>query len=348
MKKILLVDDDPYIRSAISQKLKEEDYLVIEASNGVEAFEKMLTYFFNLVILDINMPKMNGIETIKALKKVNINIPIIVISGTRSKEIIKKAITEGASTCLKKPFEFSTLIHIVRQIIEENAENTKRYFLDEAKFKAIMENPIKVPLHEFENMEQKDIAKKIIIIGASAGGPKILKYIISNLKDIKDNAVIVIQHIPDSYAKPFIQHLKESATLPLKEASNEEIIKSGIIYVAKAGYHLKIDYLENTPIFKLDDSPPIHSMKPAIDPTMISAAKIFKQNTFGIILSGMGRDGTEGAKAIKDYGGKIITQNEETSLIFGMPGNIVTLNIADKTLPPFEIVKEIERWVKFN
>ena len=344
MKRILLVDDDPYIREAIAQKLKEEDYFVVEAANGIEAFEKMLIYYFNLVILDINMPKMNGIETIKALKKVNIHIPIIVITGTRNKEILKKVITEGATTCLKKPFKFSMLVHIIRQIIEQTESKKRTYYFDKEKFENLLKNPPKVELAEIQQKAQQENAKKLIIIGASAGGPKILKYIISNITHLECTAVIIIQHIPDSYVYSFIQHLKESAALPLKEAENESIIKSGTIYVAKAGYHLLIDYKNNNPIFKYDNSPPLFSMKPAIDPTMTSASKVFQKNTMAIILSGLGRDGTEGAKAIKNFGGKIIVQDEETSLVFGMPGNILSLQIAEKSLPPKEIITEIQKW----
>ena len=142
-----------------------------------------------------------------------------------------------------------------------------------------------------------------------------------------------------------ITHLKNSSVLPLKEAEQNEILKKGVIYVARGGYHMTFQKdLSGNPVIAFDDSPPVFSMKPAINPTMKSGAQIFKNRTLGIILTGMGIDGTEGAKAIKNAGGKIIAQNEESCEVYGMPRSVVELKIADEVLSPEDIIHKIIEW----
>ncbi|MCK5706392.1 MAG: response regulator, partial [Candidatus Aureabacteria bacterium] len=294
----------------------------------------------------INMPKMNGIETLKALKKVNVNIPIIVISGIKNKEILRSAINEGAETYLQKPFEPSTLVHVVMQVLKSFEGKKNYYFLDSKKVNTIIETREKVFLEEdIETLEKMETAKKIIVIGASAGGPKVLSYIVSNLSKLINAAIVIVQHIPFSYSESLVTHLKNSSSLNLKEAEFDEVIKKRTVYLAKGGYHtvFKKDR-SNNPVFIFNDDPPIFSMKPAINPTMISAAEVFKDQCLGVILTGMGIDGTQGAKAIKNAGGKIIAQNEETSEIYGMPRSINELKLADEVLPPEKIIERFISW----
>ncbi|MBN1521345.1 MAG: response regulator [Candidatus Aureabacteria bacterium] len=346
MKRVLIVDDDPFIRTVVRDKLKQEDLFIVEASNGIEAFHKMIDQFFDLVILDINMPKMNGIETIRALKKVNVHIPIVVISGIKNKEILRSAITEGATTYMKKPFEPATLVNVVKQVLSETDGKVPFYFLDEKKVDFIVQSAPAVNLEEDEPAyTEQDVATKVIVLGASTGGPKILQFLVRHFSKMIKAAMVIVQHIPFTYTESLITHLKNASVLHLKEAEANEVMRNGVIYVARGGFHMVFQRNDSgKPSIVFDDSPPIFSMKPAVNPTMLSAAEVFKDKSLGIILTGMGVDGTEGAKAIKRAGGKIIAQNEESCEVYGMPRSVVELKIADEVLSPESIIHSIVEW----
>jgi two-component system chemotaxis response regulator CheB len=306
----------------------------------------MIDQYFHLIIMDINMPKMNGIEAIRAFKEVDINTPIIIISGIKNKEILRSAIKEGAKTYLQKPFEPSTLVNVVKQVLQESGASKPSYFLDEGRVKSVIESRKRVVLEEDDmKLEAMEPARKIVVIGASAGGPQVLNYIVSHLSKMINAAIVIVQHIPFSFMESLITHLKNGSVLRLKEADANEVLRVKTVYVARGGYHMVIKKNGDGPAaVVLDDSPPIFSMKPAVNPTFISAAGVFRKNCLGVVLTGMGIDGTEGARAIKAAGGRIIAQNEETCEVYGMPKSIVSLKLADDVLAPGDIVQKIVEW----
>lgn len=156
--------------------------------------------------------------------------------------------------------------------------------------------------------------------------------------------VFVVQHMPQGFTKAFAERLDKQANLKVVEATHEESIRPGVVYIAPGGYHMLLT--ENKII--LDTSPPIHGVRPAVDKLFISAAKVFEEKTLACVLTGMGRDGAEGVRAVKAKGGFTIAQDEATSVIYGMPKAAYETGCIDMVLPDNDILEEIIRLVKTN
>jgi two-component system chemotaxis response regulator CheB len=180
---------------------------------------------------------------------------------------------------------------------------------------------------------------KIIVIGASTGGLRTLESILPSLPADFPAPIIVAQHLPNMFfTESLAEHLNRNCELAVKVAENNEVIQAGQVYLAPGGFHMTLDLLPNTEVIPCINEAESDSLTPSVDLAMESVAKIFCGNAVGIILTGMGCDGREGMKAIKEAGGETIVQ-DESSLIFGMPKAVIDAGYADKVLPAREIAE---------
>lgn len=205
---------------------------------------------------------------------------------------------------------------------------------------------------QLKNMTQKKSAKekktpslkttderadRLIIIGSSAGGPRILRNILLQFPGHIPAAIIIVQHIPSLFSQTLVESLSKKTQIKLKEASEGDVLMKNQIYVAKGDHHLEIVTNNGENCLHLHKRPKVLSVRPSIDVTMFSAAKIFNKKIVAVILTGIGKDGTEGIKTIKKAGGTVIAQNQETSLIFGMPKSAIESGCVDYILPYYKI-----------
>jgi two-component system chemotaxis response regulator CheB len=164
-------------------------------------------------------------------------------------------------------------------------------------------------------------------------------------------AFLIVQHMPEGFTLSFAERISWESRIKAKEAQDGDVVSTDKIYVAPGGSHLVLektvtDKTGNGLMIKLNKNPRVNFVRPSITVTMDSAAQVFCPDVLGVILTGMGKDGLEGAKAIKERGGKIIAQDKATSTIFGMPGAVINSGLADKVLPVNEIAQEIIRTIK--
>ena len=180
-------------------------------------------------------------------------------------------------------------------------------------------------------------ANSLIIIGSSAGGPRILKNIILQLPPRIPTALVIVQHISHLFSQTLVESLSQNTDIQIKEADDGEIIYNNHIYIARGDHHLEIQRQNGNKCFHVHRGPKIWSVRPAIDVTMISAVQVFKDRIIAVILTGIGQDGAKGIKVVKKAGGKVIAQDEATSMVFGMPGSAIETGCVDYVLPYYKI-----------
>ena len=339
MVKVLIVDDSVFMRTVIRDILAKDSAIEIvgTASNGLEALKKIQVLSPDLITLDIEMPKMNGLEVLKELQKIKKSPKILMLSSLTSKdaEMTHEAIRLGADDFMLKPKD---LPH-VREIAEELISKVKH--LSSRSLWHIPRTPPLLPAGS---------ADRVVLIGASAGGPQQVDVLLSMLSPDLPAGVIITQHMPVGFTAPLAERFNRIATMTVKETQNGDLLETGKILLSKAGVHTIVSGVmgENgrtSGRIIHSASPPVHGVRPAVDKTFKSAAQVFGKNTVSVILSGMGNDAGEGARAIKQAGGVSLICDEQDCLVYGMARSAIRNHAVDQVLPLHKIAKEIERVV---
>ena len=348
--KVLVVDDSAFMRKAISDMINsQKDMEVIGiARNGLEAINKALDLNPDIITLDVEMPKMNGLEALKEIKK-RTKCEVIMLSSLtiEGSGITMDCLKEGAFDFIQKPSGSISLD--INILVNELCEKIRYAYSHSKKIKDnIKINKSNVyNLGNGNNISQKprkvDVSVKAIVIGASTGGPKILFDILTSIPNGIDIPIFVVQHMPKGFTKAFADRINKSSELNVVEAKDKEKIQKNTIYIAPGGYHMTIKSKDE---IALDMSPAIHGVRPAVDKLFKSASYIYKDSLLGCICTGMGKDGAEGIKAIKGIGGYNIAQDEETSVVYGMPRAAYETGCVDIVLPYYKIADEIVRVIR--
>ncbi len=324
--KVLVVDDSALMRRMISDILNSNPYTEVigTARNGQEALEKVNNLNPDVITLDIRMPDMSGLDVLYEVMRKN-PTPVIVISAYTKigNHDSVKAFEYGAVDVIQKPsgpisLDLNSIKdEIIRLVRTAAVAEIKNLILKKSK-------KITKELPESE---------KILVIGASTGGPPAIRTVLSAFPKDFPTPILVIQHMHEGFTKTFAERLNQICRIEVKEAEDGDVLKDGFAYVAPGGYHLEIKRLGNKIIIKLTKKPPVHALRPCMDVTLESVANIYRENTIAVILTGMGKDGTEGMKLVKQKGGKTIAQDEKTSVIFGMPRSAIESGCVDYVLP---------------
>ncbi len=331
--RVLIVDDSAFIRKALADILrKDSDIQVVgEAKDGNEAIEKFKELRPDVITLDYEMPKKNGIEVIREIMKIK-PTPIVMISSyTKEGALITlKCLEEGAVDFISKDIEKGTLevIRKGREIIEKVKNAAKARVQIRAKPEPKEAEYVR-PRPEERKFEEKRVydktLKKLIVIGASTGGPNTVIDILSTLPPLPA-AILVVIHMPPIFTETYAQRLAERTGFPAKEAQDRDKLEAGKIFVAPGGKHIKV---MRGGILKIIDELPDAIYKPSIDLAIESAAEVFRQDTIAVILTGMGNDGAKGIRKVKEFGGKVIAESEKSAIVFGMPRAAAETGLVD-------------------
>jgi two-component system chemotaxis response regulator CheB len=185
---------------------------------------------------------------------------------------------------------------------------------------------------------------RVLLIGASTGGPQALNAIVAQLGDVIERApVLITQHMPATFTAILAEHLARVAKRPVREAREGEEVNAGTVYVAPGGRHMKVVRRDGTAVVALEDGPLINFCKPAVDPLFSSAAQVWGYKVLALVLTGMGHDGLMGARAIAAAGGHVIAQDEATSIVWGMPGQVAHAGLCSAVLPLKEIAPRLTK-----
>lgn len=337
--RVLIIDDSAVIRNLLTDILSSDNDIEVvgTAMNPYIAREKIKRLNPDVLTLDIEMPKMNGIDFLKNLMRLR-PMPVLMVSSLtqRGADIALEALGLGAVDYVAKPTaqSKSDLAAYAREII--------------AKIKvAAASNIAKKPAPRDSSQSSTDITASntslsqdcvhaIIAIGASTGGTEAIKDILCAMQP-DAYSIVIVQHIPKAFSKPFADRINSLSALEVSEATDGQTISPGGVYIAPGDQHLTIVRRNDTYFCKLDDSAACNRHKPSVDVLFSSIANIVGDNAIGVLLTGMGSDGAKGLEKIHRAGAITIAQDQNSSVVWGMPGEAVRLKAADYVLPLHQI-----------
>jgi two-component system chemotaxis response regulator CheB len=342
--KVLIVDDSAYARNIIERILIISPFIEVigKARNGKNALDMVEKLKPDVVLLDLLMPVMDGITFIKEqMKRHPIRIIIVSIVSEKGKLIID-ALNAGAIDFIQKPTALTT-----RECLELRDD-----LIQKIKTAAVAE--LKHLNNIYDQTSQQNKVTEIvtskgkfdvIIIGISTGGPQALRYLIPQFPANFPVPIVIVLHMPEGYTKMYSDNLNEISDIQVKEAKEGDPLLPGTVTIAAAGFHLTFNKnAQNHVAFHLDRQPEDTLHRPSVDIVFNSAAEMFKERVLGIIMTGMGSDGKEGAAWIKANGGIVLTESKETCVIYGMPRSVDEIGLSDQSVPLYgmaEVIKDL-------
>jgi two-component system chemotaxis response regulator CheB len=339
MIKVLIVDDSKVIQEFLNDLLSSDpDIQVVGvASSGHEALALVRIRKPDLITIDIQMPGMNGYETSREIME-SVPTPIIIVSGIEDvteASNTNRYIEAGALAVVLRPapFELPQFAAFRKELIQ-----TVKLMSEIKVIKLYIKNrkgPFKPP-HEVQSFENELKRIRIIAIGASTGGPVALQIILSRLPKDLPVPVLIVQHIAVGFVNVFQKMLSSTSGIKLKIAEDGEQFFPGIGYIAPDSFHMGVTRSK----ILLSNLPPENGSKPSVSYLFRSVAQTFGANSLGVLLTGMGKDGADELKDMKDKGALTVVQNEGSSVVFGMPGEALRLGASNNALSP-ESISEI-------
>ena len=389
--KILIVDDSVLARRLISSALEVESFVRIVGSavNGRNALQKIEQLRPDIVIMDLEMPEMDGIEALKKVKESHPHVAVIMYSsvGQNMSEKTILALELGAEDFIAKPSgsqdvaEAKGLIHS-SLIPKIKALHGKKKTHDkpadpepvavpkpEPKPEPVKPTPVAVSVR---NPPKKTVKKKpvfalkpvkevappvtrvrtkrypveVVAIGVSTGGPNALSRLMPTIPASIPVPIVIVQHMPATFTKTLASRLDATSQLRIQEGQAGEVLKPGDAWIAPGGYHMVVERQSEGVVLQLNEDPPEQGCRPAVDVMFRSIAQVYGKNTLAVILTGMGKDGLDGGEAIIKEGGVLYAQDEESSVVWGMPGAVTRAGLAEKVVPldkmGYEIMLRIE------
>lgn len=352
--RILVVDDSVVIRKLLSDTLsKEAAFEVVgTASDGRIALAKMSQLHPDLITLDIEMPVMNGLETLAEIRKGDHKIPVIMFSTLteRGAAATLEALSHGASDYATKPSNTGSPAVAIEQIRTELIPKIKALCASrlgtDASPSAALPGTVIAPAARVAARPRKPGRRiEIVAIGTSTGGPNALAQVIPRVPKDFPVPIVVVQHMPPIFTRSLAERLANSSEIRVEEGQAGGALEPGIAWIAPGNYHMTVSRMANGGRLKLNQDAPEHSCRPAVDVLFRSVAEAYGGGVLGVVMTGMGSDGVLGAQQIHAAGGEVIVQDEATSVVWGMPGLVQAAGEADGVFPLGELAGEITRRV---
>ncbi len=347
--KVLIVDDSIVFRTAIKNALLNSGQVreVDVASNGKIAADKLKQKSFDGITLDLEMPVMDGIETIKEIRSFNKDIPIIIFSAQNINAANKtiKALEMGANDFVQKLQDSADLETNIKNIQNElvprfSALLNKNQYKQEKMNPTVQENSVLENTSQSSRVVKPFTKANLICIGSSTGGPDFLMRLFSKIGKL-DVPVLITQHMPPIFTTQLAKTLNELSPNRVVEATNGDILESGTVYLAPGDFHMIIKPYDKGHKIELTKSEKVCFVRPAVDVMLNSVADYFQGNVVTYIFTGMGNDGANGCQRMRDKNGINIVQDESSSVVWGMPRAVYDRQLHDEILKPDEIVKSI-------
>lgn len=350
---VLIVDDSAFMRKSLSLMLESDTGISVigTARNGQEGVELACKLRPDIITLDIEMPIMDGLT---ALKKIMSECPtsVIMVSSltTEGAQATLKALELGAVDFIPKEMSFVSvnITKIKEDLITKVKEIARNKLLKSRldRIRAISDKPVTKPRVTSYLSDLPKIGYKAVTMGISTGGPFTLQKVLPLLSEKINIPIFIVQHMPPKFTKSLAERLDTMCKIPVKEAENGESVKSGTIYIAPGGFHMKFNGKNSSNVtINITPEPNDTLHRPSVDVMMSSAIDIYGKYTLGVIMTGMGKDGYEAVKKLKSLNGYSIAQDEESCVVYGMPKAIVDAGLADLILPAEKIPEIINKVV---
>jgi two-component system, chemotaxis family, protein-glutamate methylesterase/glutaminase len=349
--RVLVVDDSAFMRFTIVKRISESPNINVvgSAKDGMEALELIPKLNPDVVTLDVEMPRLDGLSTLKQIME-KFPRPVIMLSSLTKEGTLEtvQALTYGAVDFVAKPDLKANMAAILEEV-EAKIINAAK-----AKVKTIRRPAAGLALHDQaskETIEKKKYLQyrkitstdKIVVIGSSTGGPRALNTLVPELPTDPEAAYVIIQHMPVGFTRSLADRLNANSKLYVKEAEPGDQLKIGQVLLAPGGFHMVFD---KTGTVSLNQNPPMHGVRPAVDVTLLSLAQVFGKQIVSVTLTGMGSDGTSGASLVNSSGGIVLTEAEESCVVWGMPRSVYEAGVADKVVNLNDMAIEIIRSIK--
>lgn len=339
--RVLVVDDSAVVRGLLSRALESDPEITIAgtAMHGERALTWLRKNPADIVVLDVEMPVMDGLTALEHIQREFPSVHVIMASSLtfQGAETTVEALALGAAGCIAKPAARNaseSIEHLVRELVPlvkalggAGTSATGPVATSSAKL----------------NQSRPVVEPQIVVIGTSTGGPKALSHVLSGLPSDFPLPILIVQHMPPLFTPMLAKHIEADTGRPCQEAVDGEPIERGRTYVAPGDYHVVIDKRNDRMVTLLNQAPPEHYCRPSVNPLFRSAAEWYGKTVLGVMLTGMGDDGFEGTGLLVERQGYMIAQDEATSVVWGMPGAVARAGLAHEVLPISEIAPAIKR-----
>jgi two-component system, chemotaxis family, protein-glutamate methylesterase/glutaminase len=351
--RVLVVDDSVVIRRLVTQALGEDPGIEVvgAAANGAIALQRIPQANPDVVTLDVEMPEMDGLETLRHIRKQYPNLRVIMFSTLtqRGASTTIDALMLGADDYVTKAANVGKVGESLAALRGELVPRINQFFLrkDPLAPAHVPARPAPVPARGAQPAPvfRPHVIPKVVVVGVSTGGPTALSEIIPQIPDGFRLPILIVQHMPPLFTRLLSERLQKQTTLKVREGQEGMVVEPSTIYVAPGDYHMRVRRRGDQVVIALDQEPPENSCRPAVDVLFRSVHEVYGGQVVSVVLTGMGQDGLRGVELLRSAGAKVIIQDEATSVVWGMPGAIARANLADATVALGDIVPEILRHV---
>jgi two-component system chemotaxis response regulator CheB len=353
---VLVVDDSAFMRRLITQILESSGEFRVAgtARNGLDALQKVHALDPELVTMDVDMPELDGLQALGYIMSETPR-PVVMLSAATTHsghDATLRALELGAVDFVRKPSGAISLdlaritdrlLAALRAAAQANVRGVRMLALTRLPVRGTPARPMPVvpPLASARSVVPGSGATRVVAIASSTGGPRALAEVLPNLPRELGAAVLVVQHMPAGFTKSLAQRLHAMSRLPVSEAEAGEPVLSDRVYLAPGGLHMAVTGASGSATISLENSPAIWGVRPSADPLFRSVAERFGNEVVAVVLTGMGRDGADGTRLIRQAGGRAVLQDRATSTIFGMPNAALQIAGADRVAALGEIAPTI-------
>ena len=356
MIRVLVIDDSMFMRNALVSFLEEDSEIKVvdTARDGQDALRKLATLECDVVTLDVEMPHMDGLATLKQIMKTN-PLPVLMVSSLTESgaETTLKAMEYGAQDFIPKSLD-SDKVAFGKDLRQKVKAISRRKAILKLKYSRL-NNPSRppspatvsqAPHHRPYEKPACRGRRDLVVIGVSTGGPPVVQKILAALPGDFPACILIAQHMPASFTGPFANRLNGLSKIAVSEAVDGDALKNGHAYICPGGKHIGIRMRGALPEVAVTTEPLDALYKPTVNVLMGTAGQYLGRRTLGVMLTGMGNDGVDGAKILKDNGGCLIAQDEASCVVYGMPKAVVDAGLADQILDGDQIAQAIIAMVK--
>jgi two-component system chemotaxis response regulator CheB len=350
--RILVVDDAVVFRRLLSEEIARDPELEVAgtAANGRIALAKMVQLNPDLVILDIEMPEMDGLAALTELRKTYPRLPVVMFSALteRGAAATLDALALGATDYFTKPANLGSVdaaLEVIRtQLVPEikalcaKAVSQPKTGLPGSKGASVPPCPSPLAPPSAGPIE-------VVAIGVSTGGPNALGEVFARLPGRLPVPIVLVQHMPPMFTRLLAERLSARSAIPVREGSSGDVLQPGYAWIAPGDHHMIVVRDGTMARLVLHQDPPENSCRPAADVLLRSVAKVYGPRALAVIMTGMGKDGLRGCEAVREAGGQVVAQDEASSVVWGMPGYVVKAGLAHRVVPLAMIADEIARRV---